>query len=175
MYIPSDDTFFIADMIRDYKGDYALEIGIGSGYLTNILCKNFKFVIGTDIDFTSTKHSKDQLKQFNNKFLLCCNICEPINLSFDIIVSNPPYLPFDNKYSYDKKIYGGIKGVEITLNILKLFKFNLKDFGKIIFIVSSLSDNAQLEEYIILNNLNKKILAKKKLFYETLEIWEITI
>ncbi len=175
MYIPSDDTFFIEDIIKNYKGNHALEIGIGSGYLTNILCKNFKFVIGTDIDFTSIKYSKDQLKKFNNKFLLCCNICEPINYTFDIIVSNPPYLPFDNKYTTDKTIYGGIKGVEITLNILKLYKFNLKDVGKIIFMVSSLSNNAQLEEFIIFNKLKKKILAKKKLFYEILEIWEITM
>ena len=54
MYNPSDDTFFIEDIIINYKGNYALEIGIGSGYLTRILCKNYKFVFGTDIDFTSS-------------------------------------------------------------------------------------------------------------------------
>ena len=37
MYNPSDDTFFIEDIIINYKGNYALEIGIGSGYLTRYL------------------------------------------------------------------------------------------------------------------------------------------
>ena len=68
MYNPSDDTFFIADFISNYSGNYALEIGIGSGYLTEILCKNFKYVFGTDIDFTSVKHSKYFLRNFKNKF-----------------------------------------------------------------------------------------------------------
>ena len=175
MYVPADDTFFLSDIIINYKGNYALEIGIGSRYLTNILCENFKFVIGTDIDFTSIKYSKNQLKKFDNKFLICCTVCEPIKYTFDIIVSNPPYLPIDNKYITDKTIFGGINGIEVTIKILQSFKCNLKKDGKIIFIVSSLSNNNQLEEFISINKLKKKILAKKILFYEILEIWEITL
>src|SRR5918998_1168842 len=118
MYNPSDDTFLIADAIVDCQGDYALEVGVGSGYLTEILCNNYKFVFGTDIDFTSVKHSKTFLKNFNNKFLICCDVCEPVRFKFDIIVSNPPYLPSagDNDIR-DKAIYGGIKGKENTLRI----------------------------------------------------------
>lgn len=174
MYIPSDDTFFIADAIVNYNGNYALEIGIGSGYLTGILCKNYKFVFGTDINFASVKYSKQSLKEFNNKFLICCNICEPIKYMFDIIISNPPYLPSDIKNIKDDAIYGGNTGAEITLRILQLFKSNLKDDGKIIFVKSSLSDNNKINQFIEINHLKKRIIAKKKYFYEILEIWEIT-
>lgn len=174
MYIPSDDTFFIADAIVNYNGNYALEVGIGSGYLTGILCKNYKFVFGTDINFASVKYSKQSLKEFNNKFLICCNMCEPIKYMFDIIISNPPYLPSDIKNIKDDAIYGGNTGAEITLRILQLFKSNLKDYGKIIFVKSSLSDNNKINQFIEINYLKKRIIAKKKYFYEILEIWEIT-
>jgi release factor glutamine methyltransferase len=175
MYNPVDDTFFIADAIVNYNGNYALEIGIGSGYLTGILCKNYKFVFGTDIDIASVKYSnKHSLKKFNNKFLICCNICEPIKYMFDIIISNPPYLPLDIENVQDNTIYGGNTGAEITLKILQLFKSNLKDKGKIIFVKSSLSDNNKINRFVEINQLKKKIIAKKKYFYEILEIWEIT-
>ena len=51
-YPPSEDTFFIANNIENEKGDYALDIGSGSGYLTKLLCKNFSLVVGTDIKNT---------------------------------------------------------------------------------------------------------------------------
>ncbi len=174
MYNPSDDTFFIADTIIDFKGNYALEIGIGSGYLTRILCKNYKFVFGTDIDFVSVRHSKYFLQVFSNKFLICCDICEPIRYMFDIIISNPPYLPSYNENMKDDTIYGGRTGIETTLKILQLFKSNLRDKGKIIFVKSSLSDSNKINRFIEKNLLKKRTLAKKEFFYENLEICEIT-
>ncbi len=174
MYNPSDDTFFFANSIVNYHGNYALEIGIGSGYLTEILCNNYKFVFGTDIDFTSVKHSNTYLKNFNNKFLLCCDICEPVKFMFDIIISNPPYLPSDAENITDNAIYGGQTGTETTLRILQLVKSNLKDEGKIIFLKSSLSGDEKINKFVEENLLEKRVLAKKKSFYENLEICEIT-
>jgi len=174
MYNPSDDTFFIANAIVKYHGNYALEIGVGSGYLTEILCNNYKFVFGTDIDFASVKQSKIFLKNFNNKFLICCDVCEPVRFMFDIIISNPPYLPSGDENIKDNTIYGGHTGTETTLRILQLFKSNLKDEGRIIFLKSSLSDDKKINQFVDDNFLKKRILAKKKSFYENLEICEIT-
>ena len=36
-YLPAEDTFFLADIIEKESGNSALDIGCGSGYLTNIL------------------------------------------------------------------------------------------------------------------------------------------
>ena len=40
----------MADNIENEKGDFALDIGSGSGYLTKLLSENFSFVVGTDIN-----------------------------------------------------------------------------------------------------------------------------
>ncbi len=55
-YQPAEDTFFLADFVEKEKGISALDVGSGSGYLTQILCKNFSFVIGTDINFQVLKN-----------------------------------------------------------------------------------------------------------------------
>ena len=54
-YPPSEDTFFLADYIKNEKGDTALDIGSGSGYLTKLLTESFSFVVGTDINFQVLK------------------------------------------------------------------------------------------------------------------------
>jgi release factor glutamine methyltransferase len=174
LYNPSDDTYLIADSIVRYKGNYALEIGTGSGFLTAILCKNYKFVVGTDIDFKPLQYSKYFLNKFNNKFLICCDICEPIRFMFDIIVCNPPYLPIDSENSSDYAVYGGITGLETTLRMLQLYKSNLNDDGKIVFIKSSLSNSEKFDQFVKSNLLKIRTLATKRHFYERLEVYEIT-
>lgn len=188
MYIPSDDTFFMSEIIENFHGQSALEIGIGSGYLTKILCKNYQFVIGIDIDFKSVKYAKDYVSSYKNNFLICCDLeLLPINYTFDIIISNPPYLPNDyyvngnnrdntsgNSKLKDNTIHGGQTGIEFTLKILQLFYTHINKDGKVVLIKSSLTENNRIDNYISNNSLKKKTIAKKKLFFETLEVLEIT-
>jgi release factor glutamine methyltransferase len=68
-YPPSEDTFFIANNIENEKGNYALDIGSGSGYLTKLLCKNFSLVVGTDINCEVLQHQTS----YKTKNLICCN------------------------------------------------------------------------------------------------------
>ena len=44
-YLPAEDTFFLADIIQNENGDTALDIGCGSGYLTDILKSTFLSMI----------------------------------------------------------------------------------------------------------------------------------
>ena len=61
-YLPAEDTFFLADRLKDLRGKSALDIGCGSGYLTDILNTNFQLVVGTDISFNTlcTQNYKTQ-------------------------------------------------------------------------------------------------------------------
>ena len=91
LYLPSDDSIFLSNIVNDYHGQLALEIGTSSGTIFRELSKNFSIVIGTDIDFNSLKHS---LMMSKNDRLICCDAATALhNVKFDLIVSNPPYLP----------------------------------------------------------------------------------
>ena len=87
-YLPAEDTFFLADQLKDISGKYALDIGCGSGYLTDILKSNFQLVIGTDISFNTLC-----TQNFKTQNSICCHSADALNLQFDLIICNLPYLP----------------------------------------------------------------------------------
>lgn len=171
LYLPSDDSIFLSDIVNHYHGDLALEIGTSSGTIFRELSKNFSIVIGTDIDFNSLKHS---LSMSKNERLICCDAATALhNVEFDLIVSNPPYLPNAMNHT-DKTVDGGPTGIEVLIHFLTSAIDKLNNNGKILILVSSLSDKGKLDRFISQNNLTKKQIAQKDLFYESLQIIELS-
>lgn len=171
MYFPSDDSIFLSDIVNQYHGQLALEVGTSSGIILKELSKNFRIAIGTDLDLNSLIHSQSILKNDN---LICCDAASALhNVMFDLIVTNPPYLP-NNPNHVDKTIDGGPSGIEVSIHILTSALDKLTKTGKILIVVSSFSNKKKLERFIVENNLVMKQIAKKNLFYESLEIMEIS-
>ena len=175
MYKPAEDTFLMEDVLKDYHGNFALEIGIGSGYLTQRLCSNYAFVIGTDLNFESIVYAKNNTLLANsNKLLICTDLGSPLNFKFDLIVSNPPYLPTDTEWeSEDNTVYGGKEGIELTFRIINSALSLLHDNGKILLLRSSLSNLEQMDNFIDKLFFKKRVLLRKNLFFEFLEIIEL--
>jgi HemK-related putative methylase len=172
MYIPSEDSLLLAKSVKQYSGKSALEIGVGSGIILKILYDNFKIVAGTDVHFMSLKYCKDNLP--NDIMLACCDAASAFHCRFDLIVSNPPYLPLEDYEKKDYAISGGSTGIEMTLHFIRSGISILDTRGKMLIISSNLSDTTKLEESISQMNLNKTIIKQKKLFFETLQCIEIS-
>ena len=164
-YPPSEDTFFIVDNIENEKGNFALDVGSGSGYLTKLLCKNFSFVVGTDINFNVLKN-----QTYKTQNIVCCNGSDALKIKFDFIVCNLPYLATDT--IIDIATDGGEEGFEIPKKIFDSVINNMAKNGKFIFITSSLSNYQKLIEYAQKLGLKTRIMAKKKLFFEELILVE---
>jgi release factor glutamine methyltransferase len=164
-YSPSEDTFFISDYIENEKGLAALDVGSGSGYLTKLLWENFTFVVGTDINFSVLKN-----QTYPTQNLVCCNGADALNLEFDLIVCNLPYLATDK--ILDAATDGGIEGIEIPKKIFDSIQKNIKIGGKFLFVTTSLSSYQKLMDYVQKLCLEPRILAKKKLFFEELILVE---
>ena len=166
-YTPSEDTFFIVNNIKNEKGNFALDVGSGSGYLTKLLSENFLFVVGTDINCEVLKH---QTYKTNN--LICCNGSDALKMKFDFIVCNLPYLATDG--ILDIATDGGAEGFEIPKKIFDSVIDNMAKNAKFIFVTSSLSNYQKLIEYAQKLGLKTRIIAKKKLFFEELILVEST-
>ena len=160
-YPPSEDTFFLADYIKNENGKSALDIGSGSGYLSSILEKSFSLVVGTDILFNVLRKP-----DYYAENIICCSGADVINHQFDLIVCNMPYLNTDNVS--DVRTDGGKNGLEIPMKIIDSAKLCIKPGGKFIYVTSSLSDFKKLISYTKLEGFDVSILAKKKLFFEEL-------
>ncbi|MDP8886711.1 MAG: methyltransferase [Thermoproteota archaeon] len=176
MYAPSEDTFLLADCIEHYNGRRALEIGVGSGLLLTILAKKYAYVAGSDIDLKVLQHCRLQTPS-EKVLLVCCDAGSAFGSGkFDLIVSNPPYLPNDDgdNSSLDPTIHGGPKGIETTIHFVKSALPLLAVDGKILIVISSFADSSALDRLVIENNMHKKVVKEKRLFYETLFIVELS-
>ena len=164
-YQPAEDTYFLHDHIKNEKGDAALDIGSGSGFLTRALLKSFNFVVGTDLNFNALKNQS--IKPEN---LVCCNAADVLSRQFDLIICNMPYLASDE--ILDIATDGGSEGLEVPMKIIKSAKNCLKRGGKFLFVTSSLSNYEKLVENTQNEGFNVEILARKKLFFEELILVE---
>lgn len=180
MYAPSDDTFLLADCIIQYNGKRVLEIGVGSGFLLDILEKNFAYVAGSDIDLQALQHCKQQQNTTAasaNILLVCCDAGSAFGVGkFDLIVSNPPYLPNNyNNNNLDLTVNGGLTGIETTIHFINSALPLLAVDGKLLVVISSFANSSALDKLVLEKNMHKKVLKERKLFYETLSVVELSL
>ncbi len=168
MYSPREDSYFFSEcltkFVRKQNLQKVLEVGCGSGIQLQTLEKigiKKQDISGTDIDKSSFNYCTKL--GFN---LIYSNLFENIKGKYDVIVFNPPYLP-ESKFDKHKDTTGGKKGNEIINEFLKQAKNYLTKEGKIIILTSSFTKGVNWGDY------KKKLLGKKKLFFEQLYVWEL--
>ncbi len=171
LYTPAEDTFLLAECIRNYRGSRALEIGVGAGPLLGALEKNFELVAGSDVNIEAVRHCAGRTRAM----LVCCDAALAFSPAarFDLIVSNPPYLPTEGKI-FDSAVDGGPKGIEKTVHFVESALSLLADGGRMLILVSSLSDLDALNSLVANRRVHKIVISEKRLFYETLYVLELS-
>jgi release factor glutamine methyltransferase len=168
IYEPSDDSYLLEKHVKKYAKGKVLEIGTGSGILAKAAFKKTKDVLAVDINPEAVKH----VKSLGIK-AVCSDLFSKVEGKFDLIIFNPPYLPFER--NEDKatalQVAGGKKGHEIIEKFLKQAKKHLEKNGIILLLFSSLSGDIEgimaKQEY----KFNK--IDEKLLFFEKLYVYEI--
>ncbi len=172
IYSPEEDSYLLSEILKKYihnKNIKCLEIGIGSGIQLETLKEigiKKENISGVDINKDAIEHCKN--KGFN---VWKSNLFSKIKEKYDLIIFNPPYLPEDKDEDKDSKIAttGGKEGSEIINHFLTQAKNHLNEKGKILLLISSLTKGINWLDY------KKKLVSKKKLFFEELQVWELTI
>lgn len=172
IYQPAEDSYFLSEVLKKYvfkllknnSNLKVLEIGCGSGIQLNTLLTlkvKKQNIFSCDINPEAIEHCKKL--GFNS---IKSNLFSRIKDNFDLIIFNPPYLPKD-KYDQEKDTMGGKEGSEIINKFLFQSHKYLNKKGKIILLTSSLTKKVNFLKY------NKKIIDKKKLFFEELYVYEL--
>ena len=121
-----------------------LDLGTGSGCLVLSLLKMYKYASGLAVDISEkalkvAKQNAENLKINNIKFLKN-NWNDNIEEKFDIIISNPPYIPTKeikelepevNKFNPLLALDGGEDGLNCYRYLAKSLEKNLKENTKI--------------------------------------------
>jgi len=181
IYSPEEDSFLLSEVIekeinkiKSKKNIAFLEIGIGSGIQLQTALKSGLLpnnILGVDINQKAVDECREL--EFN---CINSNLFSkiPKNKTFDLIVFNPPYLPEDKREPLNSKVSttGGKKGSEIINEFLRQAKNYLSGKGEILILTSSLTKdiNWQKESYGY-----KKLLSKRKLFFEELYVWKLKV
>lgn len=171
VYEPSDDSFFFAGFLKNYvkknKPKTFLDMGCGSGILAKTVSNFFKKSDILCADINPAAVSATRLIGFKTiKSNLFSKV--PKNKKFDLITFNAPYLPEAENEPQDSKLIttGGKNGDEISLKFLKQSREHLREGGKILLLISSLTPLDRI------NKFKPKVLTKKSLFFEKLLILE---
>lgn len=182
--IPRPDTEILVEYLIDYininhkdKEISVLDIGIGSGAISLSIakfCPN-TFIYGVDIGDIPIKVAGINKKRFNlsNVVFLQGDMFEPLKdiikgNKFNIIVSNPPYIPKDDieKLQIEVKDFeprlaldGGIDGLDFYKRISEEAKDYLYKDGLLIYEIGY--NQADVVEEILLKNNFKDIKILK--------------
>ena len=176
IYQPEEDSYFLSEvlkkeiskLIKKNENLRILEVGVGSGIqlenLNNLGIKK-ENILGVDVNKDAVEYCKKL--GFN---VSKSDLFSKVKGKFNLILFNSPYLPEDKKEDKESKLIttGGKKGSEIINKFLIQARKHLEKQGKIFLLTSSLTKGIKWLDY------KKKLIAKKKLFFEELYVWEVT-
>ena len=149
---PRPDTEILLEAAIDYckKNNYknVLELGIGSGCILLSLLAEIKDIKGVGVDISEkaiaiAKKNADNLKVSSRLELINIDwnddsIINRIGKKFDIILSNPPYIPSQEIKTLDKEVKifdprtaldGGEDGLDCYRRLANIIPFLLNDGG----------------------------------------------
>jgi len=159
---PTIDTILITEILSQQIFESnntiienALEIGCGNGLITVSIarnCQNLKLLQAIDINFNSIVCCQRNLRSnlhlhkygLLNKFLVYGQFKKSIfDTKFDLIVCNPPYIPFINdtfsKFHSNKDYFEAVGGLTLIDEIMETIPSILHPNGKLLLLVSSVS------------------------------------
>ena len=144
--IPRPETELLVHEVTEFyknKKINILDIGTGCGCILLAILKelNFSKGIGIDISKKAITLARNNAKKFELSKRASFKICSINNFNFgkyDLIVSNPPYIPTKNLRNLSMEIInyeplsalnGGIDGLDLIRKVIYKSKFLLKKSG----------------------------------------------
>jgi len=127
--IPRPETEHVVEAALRLNARRILDIGTGSGAIAITLAlETGARVAGTDISIPALAVAAANGRRLNaNIDWVACDLASAINGTFDLVVSNPPYVPARDKTTLQREVrdyepeialYGGDDGLEIYRRLI---------------------------------------------------------
>jgi len=112
VFIPRFETEYFIELIEkliDFVPEQILDIGTGTGAISIALAHLYPdvHIVATDISDKAIRCARENIEEYgltDRIHLLQCSICNGVNTRFDLIISNPPYIPSSRLHSLPKSV-----------------------------------------------------------------------
>jgi release factor glutamine methyltransferase len=174
VYAPAEDTYLLLSAIYVERGEKVLEMGCGSGIISMHMAKAGAVVTAADIDERAANATENSaMLNGLDVRVVQSDLFSDIRGRFDLIVFNPPYLRGDAQGQEDLCWAGGEDGVRLTERFLHEAEKHLEEDGRVLLLVSDDMDPSALE--VALSDWRTRTVASRTLFFEELEVLELTL
>ncbi len=181
-YEPAEDTFLLANTIPKKTAKTILDLGTGSGIQGIVaLQKNpgarATFADQNPIALACARHNLQKARgikmdsKTTARYTITHLFTRLKNQTFDLILFNPPYLPTEEPA--DVALDGGPTGRETIDRFLDQLTPHLSQNGQCLLLQTDQNGTEQTQKRLHKNKLTGQIIARQKLFFEELQIWQI--
>lgn len=141
-------------------------MGTGSGFLAEVAREKTQDVLAVDINPEAVAAAQQKGIR-----ALVSNLFEQVSGIFEVIIFNPPYLPYEQDEDAESRLIttGGAEGCEILERFFQNAEAHLAPDGVILFVVSSLTP--RVAEIVTNAGFRCTLLEKKKQFFEELQVY----
>ncbi len=168
VYEPAEDSFLLAENLEVREGDFALDMGTGTGIIALLMARKAEFVVGADINPIAVELAREnaRLNRIENVEFLVSDLFENIEGKFDLITFNAPYLPGEPEEPIDMALLGGQSGREVLNRFLEEVGDYLKPRGRLQIVQSSITGVHETLKKLENMGFKAEVTAKKHMFFE---------
>jgi release factor glutamine methyltransferase len=171
VYQPAEDTFLFlkAALAEARPADSVLEIGCGSGLVSQELALRAKRLLTTDINPHAVRAARARDVE-----VIRADLFQGIKGKFDLILFNAPYLPTQPEertgHWIDRALDGGESGRETVDRFIEDLAGHLRPGGRALLLISSLTGLAEVRQMAEAAGLTAKVVAEEGCFFERLYV-----
>lgn len=140
-----DESLLVCKYILKGRYKNVLDLGSGSGVFSIIASNHCEYTVGIDINPRAVEYALQNSKNSNAEdkcHFFIGDLYKPVqNQTFDLIVSNPPFVPLPFGYKMFLSADGGPDGLNLVKRILNGVHHHLSKNGKLILLTLSLGNS----------------------------------
>lgn len=172
VYEPREDSFLLVHNLPDVKGKKVLDVGTGSGILAIEAAERGGRVVAVDVNPDAIKTARENaLKNAVGIEFRVSDLFSNVPEKFEVLLFNPPYLPYEDRFDENAPIWcGGKTGREVLERFAKEAPAHLNPNGTVAIVFSSITGIEEVQKIFERAGFSARIVADEKIEFEKLVV-----